>query len=56
MLYDASGKIMQQQLLNCAKEVLTPKNPDISKPADGVYQVKILMPDENVLTRKFNKQ
>ncbi len=56
MLYDASGKIMQQQALNCTKDVLIPKSIDVSKLAAGVYQVKILMPDKTFLAGKFIKE
>jgi len=56
MLYDASGKIMQQQILNCTKGILSLKSIEISNFATGVYQVKIIMPDKTFLAGKFVKK
>lgn len=56
ILYDASGKIMQQQILNCTKGLVTLKNIDVSKFASGIYQLKILMPDKTFLAGKFIKE
>ncbi len=56
MLYDASGKILQQQALNCAKGLLTKQSFDISRFGAGLYQVKILMPDKTFVTGKFIKE
>lgn len=56
MLYDASGKIIQQQLLNCSSQMRAVKSLDISKLIPGTYQVVILMPDKTLLTEKFIKQ
>ena len=56
MLYDASGKIMQQQALNCGSQMRSVKSMDISKLTPGTYQVVILMPDKTLLTEKFIKQ
>ncbi|MEO8712089.1 MAG: T9SS type A sorting domain-containing protein [Parafilimonas sp.] len=56
MLYDASGKIVQQQVLNCTKDELAAKTIIVSNLASGAYQVKIIMPDKTFLTGKFIKQ
>lgn len=56
MLYDAAGKIMEQQSLNCIKGIRTQKSIDVNKFAAGVYQVKILMADKTFLAGKFIKQ
>ncbi|HYJ64522.1 MAG TPA: T9SS type A sorting domain-containing protein [Parafilimonas sp.] len=56
MLYDASGKIVQRQSLDCTKDLLIKKSLDVSKLVAGIYQIQILMPDKNILTGKFVKQ
>jgi hypothetical protein len=56
MLYDASGKIVHQQAIVCAKDVSTIESVDVSKLAAAVYQVKILMPDKTLLVEKFIKE
>lgn len=56
MLYDVTGKVLQQQLMSCTKNILAQKSLIVSKLAAGFYQVKILMPDKTFLTGKFVKQ
>jgi hypothetical protein len=56
ILYDASGKIMQQHTLNCSKNIPELKSLNINKFANGVYQVKIFLPDKTFLTGKFLKE
>ena len=56
MLYDAFGKIVQQQVLNCTKNELAAKTIIVGNLASGVYQVKIIMPDKTFLAGKFIKQ
>jgi hypothetical protein len=56
MLYDASGKIVQRQSLDCTKDLFIKKSLDVSKLVAGIYQVQILMPDKNILNGKFIKQ
>ena len=53
MLYDAAGKILLQQSVNCTKNLLLSKSIDVSKLAAGLYQVSVLMPDNTILTGKF---
>ncbi|CAN5480710.1 hypothetical protein BH10BAC2_BH10BAC2_23050 [soil metagenome] len=55
MLYDAAGKIVHQQLLNCIKGVRTQRSININTFAAGIYQVKILMPDKTWLAGTFVK-
>ena len=56
MLYDATGKIMHQQSLNCIKAMRTQKSITVNTFPAGAYQVKILMPDKNFMSGKFIKQ
>ena len=56
MLYDATGKMIRHQALNCTKDVLNIQTVDVSKFAAGIYQLKILMPDKTFLIGKFIKE
>lgn len=56
ILYDASGKIVEQQSVNCTKSVTIKKSFDAGQLASGAYQVKILMPDETFIAGKFIKE
>ena len=56
MLYDASGKLIRQEPVNCAKGAITTKSLNVSQLAAGVYQVKMHMPDNTFLSGNFVKQ
>ena len=56
MLYDAAGKLMRQEPVNCTKDAITAKSLNVSKLVAGAYQVKIRMPDNTFLTGNFIKQ
>jgi hypothetical protein len=56
MLYDASGKLIRQEPINCTKDVITAKSLNVSQLVAGVYQVKIRLPDNTFLAGNFIKQ
>jgi hypothetical protein len=56
ILYDASGKIVQQQKLNCTINTSAQNIIDVKKLLAGVYQVNIIMPDKTLLSGKFIKE
>ena len=56
ILYDASGKIVQQQKLNCTANASAQEIINIKKLLAGVYQVELITPDKTLLTGKFIKQ
>ena len=56
-LYNASGKIVEQQSASCMQRVTNIHiSFNVSHLASGVYQVKILMPDKTFVTGKFIKE
>ncbi|HEX5154270.1 MAG TPA: T9SS type A sorting domain-containing protein [Parafilimonas sp.] len=56
MLYDASGKLIRQEPVNCTKGTITTKSLNVSRLAAGVYQVKVRLPDNTFLAGNFIKQ
>ena len=56
LLYDASGKLIRQEHVNCTKGVTTAKSLNVSHLVAGVYQVQLLLPDNTLLSGSFVKQ
>lgn len=56
ILYDASGKIIDQQSVNCIKSATIQKSFNADQLVSGIYQVKIVMPDKTFIAGKFIKE
>ena len=55
-VYDIAGKLIQQQYASCTGNISNQSSIDISKLATGLYQVRIVMPDNTFITGKFIKE
>lgn len=55
-VYDLDGKIIHQQYTTCTQNSTAEKRIDVSKFAPGLYQVRVLMPGNTLLSGKFIKQ
>ena len=56
VIYDAAGKMIQQQTGVCTQYMHATTSMDISDLAAGSYQVKVLQPDKAFLAGKFVKK
>ena len=56
VVYDLTGKIIQQQSASCTQNMHTVSSINISGFAAGLYRLKILLPDKTFLTGKFVKK